>query len=259
MPYLLNLIEKTVDAYFAHRPRPKPKSIDIEKVRLVAHRGAHERGILENTLQAFEHALTLNCYGIELDVHASADGILVVHHDETLKRLFGHDVAIKKLRFDELRALVPEIPSLAEVVKAYGKKLHLYIELKTPFHTTSALIETLSTLRPVIDYHLLSLDETLFPRLNHFPRAALLLVPVHNNVAYFCAQSLKQHYGGILGHYLLVTKTQIEALLTADQLIGVGFIDSKYSLYHELNRGLRLIFTNQASTMKGLIESITYP
>ena len=256
MTYFLHCLEKSIDAYFANRPRRKPEALDTSKICLVAHRGAHNDLIPENTLEAFERALNLNCYGIEFDVHACADGVLVVHHDETLKRIWGHDVAIKTLRFEALRALVPDIPSLAEVIAQYGKKLHLYIELKSPFIATTALAETLNQLSPVIDYHILSLDETLFPTLSQFPKASMLLVPAHNNVDHFCKLSLKLHYGGVLSHYLLLRNRQIDALLNANQLVGVGFVDSKFSLYRELHRGLRLLFTNNAARVTNFVQTL---
>ena len=40
----------------------------------------------ENTLAAFDHGLALGADGLELDVHLSRDGVVVVHHDPTLER-----------------------------------------------------------------------------------------------------------------------------------------------------------------------------
>jgi len=51
----------------------------------IAHRGARAYAP-ENTLPAFEKAAHLGCHMIELDVHCSADGELVVHHDDDLRR-----------------------------------------------------------------------------------------------------------------------------------------------------------------------------
>src|SRR5690242_17262551 len=47
---------------------------------IIAHRGA-SREAPENTLAAFARALALGADGIELDVHRTADGGVVVHHD----------------------------------------------------------------------------------------------------------------------------------------------------------------------------------
>ena len=232
--------------------------IDTTNIHLVAHRGAHDHSLRlrENTRAAFDRALNLGCYGIELDVHASADGVLVVNHDPTLNRLWGHDVAINTLRFDEIRTLAPLVPSLSEVVADYGKQLHLFIELKAPFVATHALADTLQALTPCVDYHLLCLDETVFPSLVLFPNESCLLVPVHNNVSTFCELSLQKRYGGILGHYLLLNNRQIKRLRAANQLAGVGFVDSKFSLYRELTRGIGLLFTNNATTVTRCLQQL---
>ena len=63
--------------YFAG-PRP----------RAYAHRGWHTGDLdgYENTLAAFRRAVAEGFGYLELDVHASADGVAVVHHDGTLDR-----------------------------------------------------------------------------------------------------------------------------------------------------------------------------
>ena len=248
---MLHHIEKLIDTYFAHIPRRQPDPIAVTNACLIAHRGAHDNAlaIQENTQAAFERALHLGCYGIEFDIHATADDVIVVNHDPTLNRLWGHNVRINAINFSELRALVPALPSLAEVIAHYGQHMHLFIEVKTPFVATHALANTLQALTPCVDYHLLSMDEDMLPALTMFPKESLLLVPMHNNVKKFCNLSLQQHYGGVLGHYFLLSNQQLKRLSAANQLTGVGFIDSKFSLYRELNRGLKYLFTNNATTV----------
>ena len=51
--------------------------------RILAHRGASGHAE-ENSLAAFEAARKLGADGVELDVHASADGVLLVRHDAEL-------------------------------------------------------------------------------------------------------------------------------------------------------------------------------
>ena len=65
---------------------------------LYAHRGLHygNRQIPENSLPAFRLAAEKG-YGVELDVHLTADGVLVVHHDDSLKRLCGVDRRISEI------------------------------------------------------------------------------------------------------------------------------------------------------------------
>ena len=57
----------------------------MKQTKVFAHRGASEYAP-ENTLEAFRLAMEQGAEGIELDVHLSADGELVVIHDEKLER-----------------------------------------------------------------------------------------------------------------------------------------------------------------------------
>lgn len=69
---------------------------------------AHQAGAKEapsSTLYAIERALDAGATGIELDVHASADGVLVVCHDPTLERTSDGSGRIADHAIDELRAL----------------------------------------------------------------------------------------------------------------------------------------------------------
>ncbi|HET9425615.1 MAG TPA: glycerophosphodiester phosphodiesterase, partial [Gemmatimonadaceae bacterium] len=54
-------------------------------VERIGHRGAPRR-YLENTLPAFTEAVRLGADAVELDVHVTADGQVVVHHDPALSR-----------------------------------------------------------------------------------------------------------------------------------------------------------------------------
>jgi len=98
----------------------------IEAPLIIAHRGASKMAP-ENTLAAFKKALELGAGGIELDVHLSRDGQLVVIHDEKLDRTSNGKGFVGDKTLDELKALdfgswfSPEfrnekIPTLEEVL-----------------------------------------------------------------------------------------------------------------------------------------------
>ena len=255
---VLHFLEKTLDYYFAYLPRLTPGPQAAAATRLIAHRGAHDSNLqlLENTDMAFARALQLGCWGIELDLRTTKDGVLVVHHDATLDRLWKKNIALHDLSFKELRSLAPAVLSLAEVVERYGKKLHLFIELKTPFHAEIALKEDLKGLIPCEDYHLLSLDEPIFASLQQFSREVMLLVAVHNNMKKFTNQCLQKNYGGVLGHYLLVSDNKITQLRLANKQVGVGLVNSKHNLYRELNRGLPWIFSDNVGLLSQCLEKL---
>ena len=107
-----------------------------------AHRGAC--GVYpENTLLAFEKAIEMGCDGIETDVQMTADGVLVLIHDESLKRTTGVDALVKDYTFEKLRTLnaasfhamkdsfLP-VPSAEElIVLAKKNSIILNLEIKT--------------------------------------------------------------------------------------------------------------------------------
>jgi glycerophosphoryl diester phosphodiesterase len=59
----------------------------------------------ENTIASFDHGLSLGADGLELDVHLSADGIVVVHHDDTLDRTTGGTGFVSSFTAVELAAV----------------------------------------------------------------------------------------------------------------------------------------------------------
>jgi glycerophosphoryl diester phosphodiesterase len=258
---LLDFIDKSINACFACIPRKAPETNRMEAVQLIAHRGAHSKkhNAIENTHAAFELAYSRGCWGIELDVQVTADGVLVVNHDPDLKRLWHHDVAINTISLQQLREFAPLVPTLAEVVERYGKRMHLFIELKAPFTAEAALLSTLDSLTPCVDYHLLSLEEPVFSSLTAFPRQSLLLVAGHNNTSHFCNLSLQNQYGGVLGHYLLLNKNRVKELRQAEQKAGVGFISSKYSLYREVERGMVWVFSDNAIQVSAYLNRGEHP
>jgi len=71
-------------------------------MKVMAHRG-YSGMYPENTMLAFEKAAEAGADGIELDVHKTADGVLVVHHDERVDRTTDGTGRICDLTFEELR------------------------------------------------------------------------------------------------------------------------------------------------------------
>lgn len=102
---------------------------------LYAHRGLHDmrRGVPENSMKAFKHAVDAG-YGIELDVHPTLDGQLVVFHDADLKRVCGVPVRVADVTYEQLTAFpLPDgsvIPLLADVLALVDGRVPLIVEIK---------------------------------------------------------------------------------------------------------------------------------
>lgn len=71
--------------------------------QLIAHRGA-SGNYPESTLLAFEKAIEFNTNILELDVHLSKDGEIIVAHDKSLARTTGEDLFIKDLILSDIKA-----------------------------------------------------------------------------------------------------------------------------------------------------------
>lgn len=107
---------------------------------IVGHRGARFEAP-ENTLPGFQHAIDLGLPILELDVHLSADGELVVIHDFTVDRTTNGTGVVAEMTLAELQALDarsifpdwPEpcvIPTLRQALELVGTSILTLIEIK---------------------------------------------------------------------------------------------------------------------------------
>lgn len=108
----------------------------------IGHRGA--KGYEpENTLLGFQKAIELEVNRIELDVHLSADGEIMVIHDETVDRTTNGKGRVNQLTLAELKQLKTakeqSIPTLAEVFDLIDQKCEVNIELKS-FEASKAVV-----------------------------------------------------------------------------------------------------------------------
>ena len=126
----------TLDTDFFAPPRP----------RVIAHRG-DSGAVPENTLESFRASAELGFDCIELDVHMTRDGEVVVSHDAELKRMCGRDGTIAQLTWQELstadagfnfrtadrtypfRGKGLRVPKLREVLSAFPAQ-YFVIEVK---------------------------------------------------------------------------------------------------------------------------------
>ena len=115
--------------------------VNLPGVKMVAHRGVSglER---ENTCSAFVAAGNRSYFGVETDIHRTADGRYIVYHDDNLVRLLGDERVVEEMTFDELRALrltdldghargdllLPTLEEYVHICKKYDKDCVLEIK-----------------------------------------------------------------------------------------------------------------------------------
>lgn len=120
------------------KPNSSPYG-DLKQPIIFAHRGASAYAP-ENTIAAFVLALDQGADAIELDAKLSADGQVVVMHDETVDRTTDGSGSVKSLTLADLQSLEAgskfpplfkseKVPSLEQVFEAVGRKIFINVEL----------------------------------------------------------------------------------------------------------------------------------
>ena len=123
-------------------------------MNIFAHRG-YSGKYPENTMLAFERAVASGAQGIELDVHFSKDGKLVIIHDELLKRTTGIAGSVEDYTLDALMRMnagkvfgdsfghtpIPSFEQYCEYVK--DKDIISNVEIKTNLRYYAGIEEEL--------------------------------------------------------------------------------------------------------------------
>ena len=115
------------------------KSVAVQ-TRITAHRGSSS-GAPENTMAALEKAVEEMADRAEIDVQETADGVIVLCHDTSLKRVAGVNKKVSDLTLEQIKKLDvgswfsseyqgEQIPTLEEVMEYAKGKIDLNIEIK---------------------------------------------------------------------------------------------------------------------------------
>lgn len=129
---------------------------DLSRPAIFAHRGASAYAP-ENTLVAFKLAINQRADGIEMDVKLSADKQVVVIHDQTVARTTGAKGWVNRLSLAEIKRLDAgvhfdeayqgeRIPTLEEVLIAFGEQTYINIELTNYLSPNDQLTEKVADL-----------------------------------------------------------------------------------------------------------------
>ncbi len=121
------------------------RKFEKKSTKVIAHRGLS--GIeVENTCSAFVAAGNRSYYGVETDIHRTADGKFIVGHDDNLKRIAGEEIYLEKTSLKVLQSVVLydkdgtkgredlrpcTLENYLSIVKKYEK--HAILELKSEF------------------------------------------------------------------------------------------------------------------------------
>ncbi len=189
--------------------------------QMIAHRGLSgiER---ENTVNAFVAACNRSYFGVECDIHRTADGKYLVYHDDSTLRLCDRDLSMEQSDSASLRALkirrsggeafdeLLRIPTLEEylaVLTRYGKTA--VIELKNPMEQKSVqqIVEICKARCDLGKIIFISFDlQNLVYLRNLLPQSPLQLLTAEFSEGLL--DTLKKHRLDLdIGHWLLTEET----------------------------------------------------
>lgn len=127
--------------FLAYNFRPKTEWPDLTTVNaevrskpgIVAHRGV-VLAAPENTIPAIERAIALGCRAVEIDLRYTADGEIVLIHDETLERTTNGRGRLIEKTLAEVKKLDAgsgaRVPTFREVIELARGRIELYLDLK---------------------------------------------------------------------------------------------------------------------------------
>ena len=235
-----------------------------------AHRGFSGK-YPENTMLAFEKALEVGVDGIELDVHLTKDGELVIIHDETVDRTTDGTGLVSEMTLDELKALdasatyvgvygVNRIPTLREYFELVkDTEIVTNIELKTGINPYPGIEEKLLEM---IDAFELA-DKIIISSFNHysvmrFKRLApeipcgfleeSWIIDMADYAAWQGVECLHPIYAA-------VTENYAEAAHEKGLLINTWTVNTEEDMKLMIDRGVNAIIGNYPDLCKKVLET----
>lgn len=236
----------------------------------IAHRGASAEAP-ENTLAAFELALTQGADAIELDLHQTADGRIVVIHDFFLRRTTGDRRAVKSVSYSELRTLSsgswfsPKfrnevVPTLEAVLDLAKERTFLHLELKQGSskypEIEENLLRILSTAKAVHRVRVSSFDEAALARLRGLSRRLSLgLLTRRTKTGQILSLARRLGVASVHLSTKRYSRRTMAALQAAGFAVYVYTVDRPTAMRRYLADGVDGLFTNQPARLAGLLRN----
>lgn len=229
--------------------------------KILAHRGASAHAP-ENTMAAFELALSHQADGIELDVMLSKDDQVVVIHDDTVDRTTDGSGRVSDMTLDELKSLDAgdgqKIPTLIDVFEQFGDKCLLNIELKNYISIFDRL--PIAVAHIVRTYHLE--DSVIISSFNPFnlPRfkrrlggVELGLITLPDKASHWIWRLFR--YDALHPHFTDVDRILVSALHAQNRQVNVWTVDEPDEILRLADLNVDSIITNDPLEARKVLES----
>jgi glycerophosphoryl diester phosphodiesterase len=233
------------------------------RVWVVGHRGAMGH-CPENTLASFERGVELGADWIELDVHLSRDGELIVIHDETLERTTNGHGPVRDHTLSELRELdagdgqrVPTLPEVLDWARPRGVVMDVEIKNAPIYYAgiEQAVVNAIQRAGMADQVIVISFDHAAVKRVKQLePRIA-------TGVLYACRPTdggiglaRAAQADAVLPHWAYVTAEDVQAAHAAGLAVAPWATSDPAILRKLIGDGVDAIGTNHPDVLRGLLS-----
>ena len=221
----------------------------------IAHRGASGEGLApENTLAAFRLALGHGADVVELDVHRTKDGQVVVMHDATLDRTTNLTGAVRDLNLRDLieadAGKGERVPTLAEALELIRGKAVVLIEIKPDDITEKVMeiiMETEATDFIVVQSFHPQVVADAGRLLPQVPRGLLI-----GREGDMIRQAESVGAGIVVPSYTLVTETLIQGIRAQGLDLYTYTVDAEADMHRMIDLGVDGIITNYPNKLQAV-------
>ena len=218
----------------------------MRRVLRIGHRGAAGHAP-ENTLAAIQKGIALGVDFVEIDVRRTADGVLVVLHDETVNRTTNGKGRVDRLSLQEVKKFNAgngeHIPTLEEVLKVAAGKAGLMVELKVKgmAQRTVEVVHEAGFRDPVIYASFLH-DELKHVRTAHSGVSLMMLFSSLSRASVARAVKYGPSYVGL--RHDKATRPLVDAFHRADLLVFVYTADAPSDIQRALSFDVDGVISN---------------
>jgi glycerophosphoryl diester phosphodiesterase len=245
---------------FFYRERLRVKIGGISAmVKIIAHRG-FGKGPVENTLYAVKESLGLGVDGIEIDVHTSSDGEVVVFHDFLVDERTNGTGPVAELTLEELKTLELsrglKIPTLRELIEQVKDKpdLLVMIEIK-PENIEESVLNVIHEegieSQVVISSYQLSVLRGIQELSPSIRTVLIFKTPLTNSIQ----QASGLGCSGIAPRFHLVSHELVEMSRQAGLMIFPWAVNVEEELQRMMDLGVKAVITDEVQRIQQVLNA----
>ena len=250
---------------------------DVGKIELIAHRGGAKLAP-ENTLAAFKNAIKIGVDMIEIDVHLTKDGKVIVIHDEKIDRTTDGKGTIKDMTLAEIRKYDAgswfdkkfkgeKVPTLDEVMETLKGKAKLLIEIKDGDELYPGLekkvVETIHKYNANSWVIVQSFNENSVLRVRKMDSSIPTFYLLGRNFDDFYSNVAKavnsgntviKKYDGVAPHYSMLDSEKVKTFHKAGFKVFTWTVDKPEDMKKIIDTGVDGIITNVPDQLKEILN-----